>query len=187
MYNTNNFPVHPFSWPQEPQKVYTAIKNRQSPKAELSNSKATHQAGQPPPKDSIPSFVWDRLAQTHQNQQVCRELANPAARKEKPSMPINKSMGWFTHLSFGHAASLGRVIAALLERDEPARRTDASFPCSHSAGNPLAKAEINHGELAVISPPSRTLSTAAAWLAGAGRVFKWNLWDWHQQPLLIFS
>lgn len=92
-----------------PQKVYTVIKNRpdslqrQKP-PELSNSKAIHQAGQHPPEDSS-SFIWDWLAQTHQNQQVCRELAKPAARKVKPSMPIKESSG-LVHPGFLWSRSL---------------------------------------------------------------------------------
>lgn len=74
-------------------------------------------------------------------------------------------MSWFTQLSSGHAASPGRVIAAFMERCEPARGTDASFPCSHSAGNPLGKAEINHGELAVVSPlPAHPPPLPPGWL-----------------------
>lgn len=37
------------------------------------------------------------------------------------------------------------------ERHKAARVTDASFPCSRSAGNAGCKAEINHMELAVSS------------------------------------
>jgi len=57
------------------------------------------------------------------------------------------------------------IIAAVLQCRVPARRTDASFPCSSSAGSPLSRAEINHGKLAVTPLPSRTPFAAAAWLA----------------------
>lgn len=153
MYNGNKHPFHSCSLTQSTSKGF-CHHNRQlrpSPKGKVHSTLDSILQG-------LTCVPLDTLGSTSL-QQACKQQPNEIHLwlwmngADQPSFPL---------------VTQPPIIAAVLQSRTPARRTDASFPCSGSAGSPLSRAEINHGELAVTPLPSRTSFAAAAWLAGVG-------------------